>query len=223
MQRFFDILFSGLALLVLAPLLLPIALLLRLTGEGEVFYIQQRVGADGRMFGLLKFATMLKNSASIGTGTVTVKNDPRVLPMGKFLRKTKINELPQLINILVGDMSVVGPRPQAQRCFDAFPKDVQREIVKVKPGLSGVGSIFFRDEEDLLHEVANPTEFYDQIIAPYKGALEKWYVQNASLKNYFLVIFVTAWVVLFPKSRIAWSVFEGLPHPPRELSALASA
>lgn len=223
MQRFFDILFSGLALLVLAPLLLPIALLLRLTGEREVFYVQQRVGTNGRMFGLLKFATMLKNSANIGTGTVTVKNDPRVLPMGKFLRKTKINELPQLINILIGDMSVVGPRPQAQRCFDAFPKDVQREIVKVKPGLSGVGSIFFRDEEDLLHEVANPTEFYDQIIAPYKGELEKWYVTNATLKNYFLVIFVTAWVVLFPKSRIAWSVFEGLPPPPRELSSLASA
>lgn len=222
MQRFFDILFSGLALLVLAPLLLPIALLLRLTGEGEVFYIQQRVGADGRMFGLLKFATMLKNSASIGTGTVTVKNDPRVLPMGKFLRKTKINELPQLINILVGDMSVVGPRPQAQRCFDAFPKDVQREIVKVKPGLSGVGSIFFRDEEDLLHEVANPTEFYDQIIAPYKGALEKWYVKNATLRNYFMVIFVTAWVVIFPKSRIAWSVFSDLPAPPPELQSLAA-
>ncbi len=223
MQRFFDILFSGLALLVLAPLLLPIALLLRLTGEGEVFYIQQRVGTDGRMFGLLKFATMLKNSTNIGTGTVTVKNDPRVLPMGKFLRKTKINELPQLINILIGDMSVVGPRPQAQRCFDAFPKDVQREIIKVKPGLSGVGSIFFRDEEDLLHEVANPTEFYDQIIAPYKGELEKWYVKNATLRNYFMVIFVTAWVVIFPKSRIAWSVFSDLPAPPPELQSLAAA
>ena len=143
--------------------------------------------------------------------------------MGKFLRKTKINELPQLINILIGDMSVVGPRPQAQRCFDAFPKDVQREIIKVKPGLSGVGSIFFRDEEDLLHEVANPTEFYDQIIAPYKGELEKWYVKHATLRNYFMVIFVTAWVVIFPKSRIAWSVFADLPAPPPELQSLAAA
>ena len=223
MQRFFDVLFSGLALLILAPLFIPIMVLLRLTGEGEVFYVQKRVGASGKMFGLLKFATMLKNSATIGTGTVTVKNDPRVLPMGHFLRKTKINELPQLINILVGDMSVVGPRPQAQRCFNAFPVDVQEEIVKVKPGLSGVGSIFFRDEEDLLHEVANPTEFYDEIIAPYKGALEKWYVQHATLTNYFLVIFVTAWVVFFPKSRIAWSVFADLPAPPPELRSLAAA
>ena len=223
MQRLLDILFSGVALLILAPLLVPIMILLRLTGEGEIFYVQQRVGANGRMFGLLKFATMLKNSPNIGTGTVTVKNDPRVLPMGGFLRKTKINELPQLINILVGDMSIVGPRPQDKRCFDVFPKDVQSEIVKVKPGLSGIGSIFFRDEEDLLHEVANPTRFYDEVIAPYKGALEKWYVNNATLTNYFLVIFVTAWVVIFPKSRIAWSVFKGLPVPPPELRALASA
>lgn len=223
MQRLFDIIFSGIALLILAPLLVPIMILLRFTGEGEVFYVQQRVGANGRMFGLLKFATMLKNSPNIGTGTVTVKNDPRVLPMGGFLRKTKINEMPQLINILVGDMSIVGPRPQDKRCFDVFPKDVQSEIVKVKPGLSGIGSIFFRDEEDLLHEVANPTQFYDEVIAPYKGALEKWYVNNATLTNYFLVIFVTAWVVIFPKSRIAWSVFKGLPVPPPELRALASA
>lgn len=223
MQRFFDILFSGLALVVLAPLLIPVVVLLKLTGEGEVFYIQQRVGANGRRFGLLKFATMLKNSPNVGTGTVTVKNDPRVLPFGHFLRKTKINELPQLLNILIGDMSVVGPRPQAERCFYAFPADVQEEIVKVKPGLSGVGSIFFRDEESLLHEVANPTEFYDRIIAPYKGELEKWYVRHPSLKNYFLVIFVTAWVVIFPKSRIAWVVFADLPAPPPELSSLAAA
>ena len=223
MQRLFDIIFSGIALLILAPLLVPIMILLRLTGEGEIFYVQQRVGVNGRMFGLLKFATMLKNSPNIGTGTVTVKNDPRVLPMGGFLRKTKINELPQLINILVGDMSIVGPRPQDRRCFDVFPKDVQLDIVKVKPGLSGVGSIFFRDEEDLLHGVANPTRFYDEVIAPYKGALEKWYVKNATITNYFLVIFVTAWVVIFPKSRIAWNVFSGLPKPPAQLRELATA
>ena len=223
MQRIFDILFSGLALLVLSPLFIPIMILLRLTGEGEIFYVQQRVGINGWMFGLLKFATMLKNSPSLGTGTVTVKNDPRVLPMGAFLRKTKINELPQLFNILKGDMSIVGPRPQTQRCFDAFSQDAQADIVKVRPGLSGVGSIFFRDEEDLMHGAANPAQFYDEVIAPYKGALEKWYVRNATLTNYFLVIFVTAWVVVFPKSRIAWTVFSDLPAPPPELRSLAAA
>jgi len=219
-QRICDIIFSGLALLVLAPLLIPIAIVLRLSGEGEIFYVQQRVGKYGQLFGLLKFATMLKNSPSIGTGTVTVKDDPRVLPIGKFLRKTKINELPQLVNILSGDMSVVGPRPQAQRCFDAFPKDVQELIVRVRPGLSGIGSIFFRDEESLLQGVANQIEYYDQVIAPYKGALEKWYIENESLKNYFLIIFVTAWVVFFPSSKIARRVFSGLPNPPEELKHL---
>ncbi len=221
MQRLLDILFSGLALIILAPLLVPIMILLRFTGEGEVFYVQRRVGRGGEMFGLLKFATMLKNSPNLGTGTVTLKNDPRVLPMGAFLRKTKINELPQLINILLGDMSIVGPRPQTQRCFDAFPKVSQIEIMKVRPGLSGVGSIFFRDEEELMHAAKDPNRFYDEVIMPYKGALEEWYVRNASLSTYFLVIFVTAWVVIFPKSRIAWSVFAGLPKPPADLPGLA--
>ncbi|MBE2258147.1 MAG: sugar transferase, partial [Rhodobacteraceae bacterium] len=151
MQRFLDILLSGLALIILAPLFVTIAVVLRLTGEREVFFVQQRVGKDGRKFGLLKFATMLKDSPNIGTGTVTVRDDPRVLPTGRFLRKTKVNELPQLLNILKGDMSIVGPRPQTQRCFDAFPNDVQEAIVKVRPGLSGIGSIVFRNEESLLH------------------------------------------------------------------------
>jgi len=223
MQRLLDIILSGLALLVLAPLLVPIMILLRFTGEGEIFYVQQRIGRGGKMFGLLKFATMLKNSPNMGTGTVTVKHDPRVLPMGGFLRKTKINELPQLINILKGDMSIVGPRPQTQRCFDAFPKASQAEIMKVRPGLSGIGSIFFRDEEDLMHAAKDPNRFYDEVIMPYKGALEEWYVRNESLTNYLLVIFVTAWVVIFPKSRIAWSVFSELPTPPRQLQELAEA
>jgi len=110
MQRFLDIVLSGLALLVLSPLLVPIAIVLKLTGEGEIFYVQKRIGLGGKPFGLLKFATMLKNSPNLGTGTVTVKGDPRVLPVGRFLRKTKLNELPQLINILRGDMSIIGPR-----------------------------------------------------------------------------------------------------------------
>lgn len=217
MQRFFDIVFAGIALLVLSPLLLPVIALLRLTGEGEVFFVQQRVGKDGKKFGLLKFATMLKDSPNIGTGTVTVQDDPRVLPIGRILRKTKINELPQLLNILKGDMSVVGPRPQAQRCFNAFKTDIQETIIRVRPGLSGVGSIVFRNEESLLHGVSNQIEFYDDVIAPYKGELEKWYIANQSLKNYFLVIAATAWVVVFPDSTIVWKVFSGLPPPPEAL------
>lgn len=217
MQRILDILISGLALLFLSPLLLPIALLLRLSGEGEVFFQQERIGKEGKPFKLFKFATMLKNSPNIGTGTVTLKNDPRVLPMGKFLRKTKINELPQLLNIFLGDMSLVGPRPQTQRCFDAFPLDLQEVIVKVKPGLSGIGPIIFRGEEEILADQAGSVEFYDNVIAPYKGQIEAWYVDHQTMLTYFTVILVTVWVVLFPSSQIVWRVFKGLPVPPDEL------
>ena len=223
MQRLFDILLSGLALLVLTPLLVPIAIFLRLTGEGEVFFLQSRVGRDGKPFALYKFATMLKNSPSIGTGTVTLKNDPRILPAGKFLRKTKINELPQLLNILNGSMSIIGPRPQTQRCFDAFPARSQEAIVKVRPGLSGIGSIVFRDEEEIMHGHQDPNHFYDQVIMPYKGQLEEWYVQNQNLYTYFMLIGLTVWVVLMPGSGAVWKVFGNLPKPDRELAAALGA
>jgi lipopolysaccharide/colanic/teichoic acid biosynthesis glycosyltransferase len=217
MQRFFDLLFSGLALLVMSPLLVPIAIVLRLTGEGEVFFLQERVGKDGKPFKLYKFATMLKNSPNIGTGTVTLKGDPRVLPVGKFLRKTKINELPQLLNIFLGHMSVVGPRPQTHRCFIAFPQALRAAIVGVKPGLSGIGPIVFRDEEDILANNVASIDFYDNVIAPYKGAVEVWYVDHQKLWTYFAVIGVTVWVLLFPNSDMVWHVFKGLPTPPDSL------
>jgi len=217
MQRFLDILFSALALIVLSPLLLPIVVILRLTGEGEVLYCQPRVGKGGEMFGLMKFATMLKNSPNLGTGTVTLKNDPRVLPAGRFLRKTKLNELPQLWNILKGDMSVIGPRPQTRRCFDAFPEASQKAIERVRPGLSGMGSIVFRGEEDLMEDAENADRFYDEVVMPYKGKLEEWYVENKSPKVYFALIFLTAWVVLRPDSRLHWKWFRDLPDIPEAL------
>lgn len=219
MQRFFDVFFSALALLALSPPLILVMLILRFTGEGEVFYRQQRVGKGGEMFGLYKFATMLKDSPNIGTGTITIKDDPRVLPFGKFLRKTKINELPQLLNILKGDMSVIGPRPQTRRCFDAFPKRSQDEIIKVRPGLSGVGSVAFRGEEDMMDSSDNPDQLYDQMIMPYKGLLEEWYVANHSIRQYFTLIIVTVWVVLLPSSRLLWRLFPELPAPPERLKA----
>ena len=217
MQRFFDIFFSGLGLLVLSPLLIPVMIVLRLTGEGEIFYIQQRVGKSGNPFGLFKFATMLKASPDMLTGAITVKGDPRVLPFGRILRKTKINELPQLINIFIGHMSIVGPRPQTPRCFAAFSREVQETIIKIRPGLTGIGSIIFRDEESLLHNVENPITFYDNVIAPYKGTLELWYIKHHSLQNYFLIIFITGWVVFYPNSKIIWEYFKDLPKPPKEI------
>lgn len=220
MQRLLDILLAGIALLILLPVLLPVCLVLRLTGEGEVFFRQQRVGRGGVRFGLFKFATMLKASPSIGTGTVTVKDDLRVLPVGRFLRKTKINELPQLLNVLAGDMSIIGPRPQTTRCFDAFPVRSRIEIVKVRPGLSGIGSIIFRDEENMLHASADPDSFYDNVIMPYKGQLEEWYVRNQGFRTYVRSIFATLWVVVFPRSQLIWSLFPSLPRPPDVLAHL---
>lgn len=220
MQRAFDILFASIALVALSPILLPIMLVLRLSGEGEIFYCQQRVGRGGVMFGVWKFATMLKNSPNLGTGTVTLKGDPRVLPVGKFLRKTKINELPQLFNILNGTMSIIGPRPQTRRCFDAFPAASQQAIMTVRPGLSGIGSIVFRDEEELMHANADPDRLYDDTIMPFKGKLEEWYAQHQSIGTYFKLILLTAWVVVFPRLNVVWRVFPDLPFPNTHLASL---
>ncbi len=218
MQRLLDILFSGAALLALSPLLVPLLILLRLTGEGEIFFRQNRIGLGGRKFGLLKFATMIKDSPNIGTGTVTLKGDPRVLPVGRFLRKTKINELPQLLNILLGDMSVIGPRPQTQRCFDAFPQRSQEVIKMVRPGLSGIGSIIFRGEEDMMDASKDPDKLYDHIIMPYKGLLEEWYVERQGTWLYLKLIVLTTWIVAFRHSRAVWKMFPNLPVPPTELA-----
>jgi lipopolysaccharide/colanic/teichoic acid biosynthesis glycosyltransferase len=217
MERFFDVVFSGLALLVLSPLLVPIVIILKCSGEGEVFFLQERIGKEGALFKLFKFATMLKDSPNLGTGTVTMRGDPRVLPVGKFLRKTKINELPQLLNIFFGDMSVIGPRPLTAQTFGSYSDSTQSVIKQVRPGLSGVGSIIFCGEEDIMHGATASVDFYNNVIAPYKGALEEWFVSNKSLYIYFMAIFITVWVVLFPKTKVAWAVFKGLPEPPEEL------
>jgi len=215
--RLLDILFSTLALSLLLPLFIPVALILRLTGEREIFFSQKRVGKGCKLFNLLKFATMLKDSPSIGSGTVTLKDDPRVLPFGKFLRKTKINELPQLINILVGDMSVVGPRPQTPRCFEVFPNNLQPIISSIRPGLSGLGPVVFRDEENILSENSKSVDFYDQVIAPYKGDVEAYFIKVIGIFSYFKIIFLTLWVLIFPRSGAVWKVFTNIPAPPQEL------
>jgi len=160
---------------------------------------------------------MLKNSPNLTTGTITLKNDPRVLPVGRFLRKSKINELPQLLNIFLGDMSMIGPRPLSRQTFYAYSLQVQNLIEQLRPGLSGIGSIVFRHEEELLVDQSKSVDFYNDVIAPYKGLLEKWYFEHQSLKTYFLAILTTAWTVFFPKSRLVWHIFPGLPIPPDQL------
>lgn len=217
MIRIFDIVLSLAALIILCPLLLPVALILRFTGEGEVFYIQERIGSNEQPFGLFKFATMLKNSPQIGTGTITVRNDPRVLPVGRILRKTKINELPQLLNVLIGDMSVIGPRPLTQNHFIHYAPEMRKTIGSVRPGLSGVGSIVFRDEERLLSDKEDPKNYYRTEIAPHKALLEVWFVENRGLWLYLKCIVLTIWVVINSSSNVASAVFKDLPQPQGQL------
>ena len=212
-KRLLDVIVSIIALTLLLPLFTPIIILLRITAEGEVFYFQERIGLKNSRFQIWKFATMLKNSMNMGTGSITLQNDFRVTPIGKFLRKTKINELPQIINILKGDISLVGPRPLVTKTFSAYTEEIQSKIYNVKPGLTGIGSIVFRDEESLISAVKDedPHEFYKRVIAPYKGELEMWYQSHKSFILDLQLIFMTAWVILFPESRLYEKWFKDLP------------
>ena len=212
-KRLLDITVSLLTLIILTPVFIPIIIILSLTEEGEVFYFQERIGLNKSKFWIWKFATMLKDSMNLGTGSITLHNDFRVTTIGKFLRKTKINELPQIINILKGDISLVGPRPLVTKTFNAYSHYVQEKIYNVKPGLTGIGSIVFRDEEKIISDVTNedPHVFYKRVIAPYKGELEMWYQSNRSFLLDLKLIFITAWVILFPKSRLYEKWFKNLP------------
>jgi len=186
---------------------------LKLTGEGFIFYFQKRIGYKRSYFDIWKFATMLKNSPNLGTGSITLRNDPRITPMGGWLRKTKINELPQIVNVLIGDLSIVGPRPLVDKTFNAYTEDVQNRVYNSKPGITGIGSIVFRDEERLISESPKePHEFYAEVIAPYKGALEMWYQKHKSFYTDFMIIFLTAWVIVFPESHLLYKVFPSLPN-----------
>lgn len=212
LKRFFDVILALLGLVILSPLLIPVMIILRFTGEGEVFYLQKRIGYHNKPFNIIKFATMLKDSPNIGTGSITLRGDPRVLPFGRFLRKTKINELPQLINVLNGTMSLVGPRPQMQVDLDKFPSHLKDKVYLVKPGITGIGSIVFRDEEQWISaHKGDHHVFYREHIAPYKAELEMWYQKHASLLTDFLLLFATVWVVVFPSSKIIYRVFGDLP------------
>ena len=212
-KRLLDIIISLLALIILSPLLLPIIIILRFSAEGYVFYFQDRIGKDRVNFKIIKFATMLKDSPNLASGSITLSGDWRVTKPGKFLRKTKINELPQIINILKGDISLVGPRPLVTKTFTAYNEDVQSKIYNVKPGLTGIGSIIFRDEESIISAVKDedPHEFYKRVIAPYKGELEMWYQSNCSFLLDLQLIFMTAWVILSPNSKLYEKWFKDLP------------
>ncbi len=214
-KRTLDLIITLVTIILFLPLLIPIMIGLKLTGEGYIWYFQERVGFKNKLFDIWKFATMLKDSPNIGTGLITTKKDPRITPMGGFLRSSKINELPQLINILRGEMSIVGPRPVMKKSFEQYPEHIQKVIYNVTPGLTGIGSIIFRDEEDLITNVKEKGgdiwDFYVHKIYPYKGELELWYQENASIYTDIMIIFLTAWVIIFPKSELYHNIFKDLP------------
>jgi lipopolysaccharide/colanic/teichoic acid biosynthesis glycosyltransferase len=215
LKRLLDIIVSFSSLVLLFPLFLILVIILKFSDEGEIFYFQKRIGYKNKEFYIIKFATMLKNSENMGGGVITLKNDYRVTSIGKLLRSSKINELPQLINILKGDISLVGPRPVMPISFNSYPADIRKVIYNSKPGLTGIGSIVFRDEEDLMTKASDngndPWEYYKNTIYPFKGKLEIWYQKNCSFFLDLQLIFFTAWVILFPKSKIYEEWFKYLP------------
>ena len=212
MKRLFDTITSFIAMLILAPILIPVIIILKFSGEGEIFYLQERIGQDNNSFFITKFATMLKDSPNIGTGEHTLQEDPRVLPFGKFLRKSKINELAQLWDIFIGEMSWVGPRPTTPSHNALYP-DYYAEIMKNhRPGLTGVGSIIFRNEEDILSKAEDFQFCYAQEIVPYKAEVEKWYRENHTFFMDIMLMFITAWVVVNSDSNILRKTYPSIPE-----------
>ena len=211
LKRIIDILIASAALILLSPILIPVMIILKFTGEQEIFYLQKRIGYKNKPFDIWKFATMQKNSPNIGTGEITLRNDSRVTKFGKLLRMTKINELPQIINVFKGDMSIVGPRPLMQVSFNLYSDEVKAHIYDSKPGITGIGSLMFRDEEKLVSEATDPRTMYDSIY-PYKGQLELWYRQYQSVLIDFKIIFLTAWSIISPNNQLAEKAFKNLPR-----------
>lgn len=197
-KRMIDVSAAGLGLLVLSPVFLIVAAILKVTGEGEVFFLQERMGFRNRPFRITKFATMLKSAAVMKDGDYTVQNDPRILPVGRFLRKSKLNELCQLWDVVRGKMSLVGPRPQMLKIHALYPPEYRNVLDRVRPGLTGVGSIIFRNEERLLTEAVDRDYCYKSQIVPYKAKLEAWYVDNQSLWLDAKLIFWTLTEVINP-------------------------
>jgi len=211
-KRIIDILISFTVLFTLSPLLLILVILLKISGDHEVIYSQIRIGYRNEKFKLYKFVTIRRSKLKIPKMEFSIDNYSRITPIGKILRFTKLNELAQLINVLIGDMSIVGPRPLIPASFEMYSDEIKSVINSTKPGLTGVGSIIFRNEEKLILGVgANLKEYYKEEILPYKGALEIWYDAHKSMKIDTLIVVLTALAILFPRQELHHKILKNLP------------
>ena len=194
-KRVFDFLCSALGVILLSPCFFIIAIWIKVDSAGPIFFVQKRVGMSGKQFGVYKFRTMIVDAESKGL-RITVGNDPRITSSGHFLRRTKLDELAQLFNVLGGSMSLVGPRPEVQEYIDAYPEDIKKIVLSVKPGITDYASIEFKDENALLENSIDPSKTYIEEILPVK---QQYYLKYIEDKSFFLdikIILKTIFVIL---------------------------
>lgn len=199
--RLLDVCLASIALVALLPIGLLVAAVLATTGERTVFFRQRRVGFRKRIFTIVKFRTMYRGSEVIGTQSLTIKDDPRLLPLGRLLERSKLNEAPQFWNVVRGEMSLVGPRPLIPEHFSLYPRETRERITSVKPGLTGLGSLVLRAEKSLLAEGGlPPREIYTRRIVPRKATLETWYANHKRLALDIRLLSLTTVALVAPNS-----------------------
>ena len=196
-KRIIETLASVIMVIVLSPILLAVALAVKITSPGGLFYKQKRVGLGGREFDIIKFRTMQEGADRCGPA-VTASGDPRITPIGVFLRKSKLDEVPQLFNVIRGDMSLVGPRPQVPKFVNHFDARYKELVLSVRPGVTGPTSLCFRNEEQMLAHVDNQEAYYIARILPMKLEMDAWYVCNRSMATDAAIIGVTVWLLYSP-------------------------
>jgi len=195
MIRFFDILISGVVLILLFPILIVVSLFILVEDGLPVLYSQSRTGRNGRPFVMYKLRSM-RNRKTEGLSITVGGHDPRILKVGWFIRKYKIDEIPQLFNVLKGQMSIVGPRPEVKHYTDMYDK-TQRNVLSVKPGITDYASIEFRNENELLEKAEDPEQYYINNIMPEKIRLNQIFANNPSIRNYFDILFKTLGKIVF--------------------------
>jgi lipopolysaccharide/colanic/teichoic acid biosynthesis glycosyltransferase len=209
--RFFDIVISFIALIVLSPFFILIAIAIKINSTGPVFFKQIRVGKNNIDFGLLKFRSMHVDAHKKGLLTIG-ERDNRITSVGYFLRKSKLDELPQLINVLIGEMSLVGPRPEVRKYVDLYTDEQSKALLKVLPGITDYASIEFRNENDLLHAANDPENFYIKVIIPEKAKLNYKFLQNPSVTAYFKILLLTLWGIIKKSTNSFLSVKNGVEN-----------